>query len=190
MPDVERAEIIGDAPREPASGGGFRAGVLRPGPRAVPWLAGALVIALAGAAVLGALLYAQVRQTDAERAGVAAARAWVAAIDRHDLAAVQRLTDPGAPVLVVGANGVSERAFRGQRLVAADRLTFESELALRILGEPVVVREDQVAMTTRLTCDGDDYTHLTVLNLRRSGEAVTVAGAVMTWTPASRASGT
>jgi hypothetical protein len=200
--DLDRAEIIGDAP--PDAGAGIvvhweersRRLVDRVRPPRSPappgsggtarrtrWLITALVAALVVIVVLAGSLYADRYQSARQREAVALARSWVRAIDGHDLDGVRRSTVPGATAVVVGPSGVLDRPFRGRVFLLGGQLSFRDEVGLRITGEPGPVQELQVTLPTVLTCEGKDHPQLTVLTLQRVGGQLKVASAVMTSTP-------
>jgi len=200
MPEIERMEIIGeapataaprsDAPPRPAAGpGGARTRRRRMLGAA---LAAVLVAGILGVvAVLAVQLHAarddQRRRapdpSPAQRAAVAAVLAWARAVDAHDVAALDATTVPDAGVLVVDTIGVSDRPFRGRAFLDRDGLTYGPDLRLEVLGVPQAVQDLQVTLTTRLTYDGRRSTAQTVVNLERRLSGLKVGAVVMTAAP-------
>jgi len=192
MPERPEIEIIGDA-ADPAPHQAARpplqhrlAGRIEravPRSRAVIALAAALTVALVISGVLAGALWTHVRTTPAQADAVDVATAWVAAVDRHDVAAIRRTTVTGARVVVVHDGTFVDRAFRGRTLLLGDRVAYSSTLRLSLVGEPRALRDDQVAMTTSLVCDGATYHHVTVVNLAFEDGALKVTSAVLTTAP-------
>jgi hypothetical protein len=198
MAEIERIEIIGDAParRAPDAAPGGRSG--GPGDRArapggrprLPMVAAALLVVgcLIAVGVLAVLLHdaradrrAVPGPTPAERAAVS-----VVAIDAHDLTALDTTAVPDAGVLLVGATGVLDRPFHDRAFVYGGRLTYEPDLRLTVVGAPRAVGDLQVTMTVRLSSAGQVSTAQTVVNLERRVAGPKVSAVIMTLAPTGK----